>query len=147
MQTFLPYPDFAQSMEVLDNKRLGKQRVECIQILQALLGLKVVNGEVCKFKPKGWLNHPATRMWRGYEGALATYALEACDEWRKRGFKDTCEDKIILLTSELPVVYPPWLGNNLIYESHRSNLLRKDPEHYSQFGWTEPSNLPYYWPI
>ena len=36
MQTFLPYPDFAESAKVLDNKRLGKQRVECLQIMKAL---------------------------------------------------------------------------------------------------------------
>ena len=36
MQTFLPYPDFAKSAMCLDNKRLGKQRIECLQILKAL---------------------------------------------------------------------------------------------------------------
>jgi len=35
MQTFLPYPDFLQSLQSLDNKRLGKQRVETFQILNA----------------------------------------------------------------------------------------------------------------
>ena len=34
MQTFLPYADFAQSAKALDPKRLGKQRVETIQIVQ-----------------------------------------------------------------------------------------------------------------
>ena len=33
MQTFLPYADFAQSAKVLDMKRLGKQRVEVLQLL------------------------------------------------------------------------------------------------------------------
>ena len=37
MQTFLPYPDFERSAKVLDNKRLGKQRVEVLQILNVLL--------------------------------------------------------------------------------------------------------------
>lgn len=36
MQTFLPYPNFAASARVLDNRRLGKQRVECVQILKAI---------------------------------------------------------------------------------------------------------------
>ena len=35
MQTFLPYPDFARSARCLDNRRLGKQRVESYQILRA----------------------------------------------------------------------------------------------------------------
>ena len=36
MQTFLPYADFAESARALDQKRLGKQRVEVIQIVRAL---------------------------------------------------------------------------------------------------------------
>jgi Pyrimidine dimer DNA glycosylase len=36
MQTFLPFPSFEESARVLDNKRLGKQRVETMQILKAL---------------------------------------------------------------------------------------------------------------
>ena len=36
MQTFLPYPDFVQTAGVLDARRLGKQRVETIQVMRAL---------------------------------------------------------------------------------------------------------------
>ena len=36
MQTFLPYADFERSLRALDPKRLGKQRVECIQVLRGL---------------------------------------------------------------------------------------------------------------
>lgn len=84
MQTFLPYSDFKQSAQCLDNKRLGKQRVEALQILKAITDPSY-----------GWQNHPAVKMWRGYEHALSKYALEICDEWIKRGFKDTCADKIM----------------------------------------------------
>jgi hypothetical protein len=42
--------------------------------------------------------------------------------------------------------YPPWLGNESFHASHRSNLLRKDFDYYSQFKWTEPTTLPYIWP-
>jgi hypothetical protein len=37
------------------------------------------------------------------------------------------------------------LGREDFHESHRSNLLRKDPDHYYKFGWTEPTNLEYVW--
>jgi hypothetical protein len=63
MQTFLPYASFSESAKALDYKRLGKQRVECRQILRAL-----EHGG-------GWANHPATRLWRGYETALKAYSL------------------------------------------------------------------------
>jgi hypothetical protein len=36
VQTFLPYPDFERTAEVLDDRRLGKQRVEVLQILNAI---------------------------------------------------------------------------------------------------------------
>ena len=36
MQTFLPYPAFDLSAQVLDRQRLGKQRVETLQVLKAL---------------------------------------------------------------------------------------------------------------
>lgn len=147
MQTFLPYPDFTKSAKVLDTRRLGKQRVECLQLLQTLTGLKIFNGHVCHYKPKGWVNHPAAKMWRGYEGALVDYALAVCDEWLNRGYKDTCLDKIMLLACDIPIKYPPWIGRQDIHASHRSNLLRKDPLHYSQFYWAEPNNLPYVWPV
>lgn len=53
MQTFLPYTDPEKCARVLDNKRLGKQRVEAIQILNVLLGVT---------QTKGWRNHPAVKM-------------------------------------------------------------------------------------
>ena len=55
MQTFLPYPDYAASAKVLDRQRLGKQRVENLQIIKALLD-----------PTYGWQNHPAVKMWRGH---------------------------------------------------------------------------------
>lgn len=41
---------------------------------------------------------------------------------------------------------PPWLGDSDFHASHRSNLLRKDPEYYGEFNWTESPDLEYVWP-
>ena len=134
MQTFLPYPNFQRSAIVLDRQRLGKQRVEGYQILRTLVGIST-----------GWSNHPATRMWRGYTPALRHYTQVCIDEWLHRGYKNT-----IVLPDALPTDdkgYPPWLGDPTIHASHRSNLLRKMPQHYACYGWTEPSDLPYVWPV
>jgi hypothetical protein len=139
MQTFLAYPSFTESARVLDNKRLGKQRVEVLQILNALTG-----------KSKGWINHPAVKMWRGCEGALVDYGVECCQEWTKRDFKDTVEQKLIDIwyTNRMNVnILPAWLGNPQFHASHRSNLLRKDKAYYSRFDWSEADNLPYVWPV
>lgn len=119
MQTFLPYSDFRLSAACLDYRRLGKQRVEAMQLL---LGQ--------------WPNHPASKMWRGYEDALAFYGFCCCEEWVKRGYKN----RIIF---EYNSVMARWGGP--IHSSHRSNLLRKDYVWYSRFGWSEPTTLPYVW--
>lgn len=148
MQTFLPLPSFRRSAAVLDNKRLGKQRVECKQIL---LCLGVPVGAHAPGR-KGWRNHPAVRLWVGHETQLAVYSAAVCAEWHRRGFKDTLLPQFMDVYNRLrPTIlkneYPPWFNCNEFHASHRSNLLRKDHAHYSQFGWTEPDDLPYFWPV
>jgi hypothetical protein len=132
MQTFLPYPDFAESACRLDSRRLGKQRVEAMQILRALRG-----------QTRGWVNHPATRMWRGYEEALKTYYNAVLYEWCWRRYRNS----MLFEAVRADVVMPPWLDREDFHASHRSNLLRKDPSFYSQFMWREPHDLPYVWPV
>lgn len=134
MQTFLPYESFYESAKVLDNLRLGKQRVEAHQILQAIL------------HGGGWANHPATLMWRDTPVALAAYGAVICLEWIDRGFQDTLLEKFLEYPIEEPYDEPWWLGLDDFHASHRSNLLRKSPEHYGQFGWAESNDLPYVWP-
>lgn len=137
MQTFLPYEDFVNSASCLDRARLGKQRSEVITILKALI------------ENNHWINHPAVKMWRGYIPALVRYGLAICDEWISRGYKDTCRERILAFCSEDEIktaVLPPWLGDIKFHNSHRSNLLRKDPIYYGQFNWNVPTDLPYVWP-
>jgi len=131
MQTFLPYANFGKSVQCLDYKRLGKQRVEAMQIINTL-----VHGS-------RWANHPAVLMWWGYENALRLYMNKCIHEWIRRGYNNTMQ---IAEVTE-PVEMPPWFGNEKFHASHRSNLLRKNHEWYGQFGWSETDQLPYVWPI
>lgn len=147
MQTFLPLASFKRSAECLDNKRLGKQRVECKQILLAL-GVGVGAHEPYESR---WRNHPAVLMWRDYETQLIVYAAVVCKEWRSRGFRDNLLPEFMaaytLRRGSTPrLVYPDWFGKKAFHASHRSNLLRKDFSHYRQFSWIEPIDLPYVWP-
>jgi hypothetical protein len=147
MQTFLPLPSFRRSARCLDNKRLGKQRVECKQLL---LCLDVAIGEHEPAR-SGWRNHPATRMWAGYEPALLVYSIVMCREWVRRGFNDKLTSEFMAAYNRVrPTVrknkYPPWFGDYAFHASHRGNLLRKDMRHYGQFGWRESPDLPYIWP-
>lgn len=92
----------------------------------------------------GWKNHPATGMWKGYERLLADYGVAVCNEWARRGYKDSLMPKFLLLRSVLPVTGRPfWLGVREFHRSHRSNLKRKDPRHYR---FRVPVDLPYLWP-
>ena len=136
MQTFLPYPSIVKSLQCLDYRRLGKQRVEAMQLVNSTL--KLERGE----KVKGWANHPARTMWNGYLPALKLYHNLSIDEWVRRGYNNTMKHY------DLPdnIQMPPWFGWEKLHASHRSNLLRKDPVWYGQFGWSEPDNIEYVWP-
>lgn len=143
MQTFLPLPTYCGSAYVLDRQRLGKQRVEVKQLALAL-GVRVGDHSP---KPSSWANHPAARMWEGYEGALLLYGIAICDEWTSRGYRDSLAPQFWRAMKGRDISPPPWLGRSEFHASHRSNLLRKLPEHYRQFEWSEPDNLPYVWPV
>ncbi|MFY1700074.1 MULTISPECIES: MSMEG_6728 family protein [unclassified Solwaraspora] len=148
MQTFLPYPDFAATAAVLDRRRLGKQRVEALQVLRGL----TVPGY-------GWRHHPVVLMWRGHEEALVRYGLTICHEWTRQGHSDTVADTLrreLAATRGVVTVrpqarlaadgdLPDWLGRADLHLSHRSALLHKDPQHYRpRFG--DLPAVPYVWP-
>lgn len=141
MQTFVPYSDHLKTARVLDRQRLGKQRVETLQILNALSPF---------YDKKGWKNHPAVKMWRGHEHALIEYGLYICHEWVKRGYIDTCAGKMkamLPLFDERSAFMPDWWGDTAIHDSHKSNLVRKAPDHYGSW-WPDVSpDLPYVWPV
>jgi len=132
MQTFLPYADFHRSAAALDTSRLGNQAYR--------EGKTLLGG--------GWKNHPASRMWSGHRRALAEYVLACFDELtkRERHYPKHIQEVMALRDSLPNTGNPPWLGNEDFHASHRSNLLRKLPEWYGKFGWTEPNDLPYVWP-
>jgi len=142
MQTFLPYADFVRSAQALDYRRLGKQRVEGMQILNALSP---------DYKHKGWVNHPATQMWKGYEQALRVYVNVMIDEWKSRGYKNTMEFYDVNY-SQLRI--PTWLHQPELHKSHRVNLLRKDYDFYARLfvddailSTQEIESYPYWWPV
>ena len=130
MQTFLPYSDFERSAKTLDYKRLGKQRVEAYQILQALSDPNY-----------GWQNHPAVKMWRGYEEALVAYYAAICREWISRGYKHTMP----VLIPQSDYIIPEWLGDVQFHYSHRSRLYQKNSEFYAQ--WETIDLVDYVWPV
>jgi hypothetical protein len=149
VQTFLPYADFERSARVLDPRRLGKQRVEGLQVLR---GLTVPT--------YGWRHHPAVKMWRGCEEALGRYTLTVCEVWTEQGRLDTVAATVTRELAELGYreardqaalaeaeALPWWVGDEPFHRAHRSALLRKDKEHYGSLFGDVPDDLPYVWPV
>jgi len=133
VQSFLPYSSYEESAKVLDYRRLGKQRVEAYQLIRVLSG-----------QSKGWLYHPATKMWAGYMNALCLYYNTICHEWESQGYVNNLPRQTVF--DHLPTT-PIWLGSEAFHLSHRSNLVRKLPSYYGNI-WTDVhSDLPYVWPL
>jgi hypothetical protein len=141
MQTFLPYGDPVRVAKILDTRRLGKQRVETIEIARKLLEIS---------KGKGYTNHPAVKMWKGHEVYLIKIYLRAMlDEWNARGFNnEKCEEhykELYRMVAARRSVRPRWFGEP-VFESHRSRLIQKDPKFYKPLFPGTPDNLEYIWP-
>ena len=155
MQTFLPHNDFNQIAKELDSKRLNKQILECYQILNVLSGNSL-----------GWRNHPAVKMWQGWELRLFDYVLVMIEEAKRRGIKtDKNEENILRLHKESHNGWgkgtPTWFKDkevmSLVTTTHKANLYKKDPVLYPHYvsAVTDKYNKPccperkepckYYW--
>lgn len=136
MNTFVCEPTFEASARSLCRPRLGKQRLEVWQMLRALTGAT-----------RGWVNHPAVRMWAGHERALAEFGLACHREWISRGYQDTTMDRLAALAETLPDTGNPWwVGDPDYLRSVRSVLITKDPTHYQPLWPDVAPGLPAYWP-
>ncbi len=142
MQTFLPEPSFIESAWALDRKRLLKQIVEGNQILDTLIHNK-----------KAWSNHPAVKMWRGYESALALYVWSCIVVADMHGYKvDKTGARWIQLNLELSFdpTMTDWWSDDRVFITHKHNLYLKDPEYYRGYEQEEcPTcceRCKYFWP-
>jgi len=132
VQVFVPSTDFAECAACLDTRRLGKQLLECALILNILYDVPKKDGG----KRTAWLNHPATLQWKFWPGALACYSDAIADECDRRALRtEALREQIKGFTREGSL--PIWWGDEKVHSSHRSRLLQKSPEHYSQFHWKE----------
>ena len=147
MQVFVPFQETTAIAKSLDNKRLNKQLLEGRQLIN-------INASG---KTKGpWVNHPAAKMVRGYEGWFMDYLKVIKKECNSRGIETTNNWNAILDIREHANVWndvgaPLWWGDQRVHDSHKANLYRKDPIHY--FDFRNTINNPccarclYYWPV
>jgi hypothetical protein len=147
MQTFMiSAATHKETFLELDNKRLGKQRVEAFQIMKALHD-----------PTYGWQNHPAVEMWRGSEQYLYNYTILCCQEWTRRGYNDNVADRLVAAFPQYSFKswFPPsWITEELV-STHRGNLYLKNPTHYPMVWELDALDIPYnvcckrcnyYWP-
>jgi hypothetical protein len=161
MQSFLISPtSFEETAQLLDNKRLHKQTLEAWQCLMVMAKL---DKDGNYREPKGWINHPVVRMWRGHETLLVSYISATYFEWRSRGYKSTLLEKtyatydrgVEVGTIDPKLTVPAWMLDTEYYgklcSTHRTALLCKNYEWYSKFNWPEdsgiqPATYDYLWP-
>jgi hypothetical protein len=149
MQTFLTdWPTLGYGLEHLDRRRLVKQLLETRQIFTALSGAS-----------KGWIKHPATKMWYGKEDILFDYAWQNARELQKLNYKwennfDHLTDTYNFIVSQRDTD-GDWDANEFdrVIYTHRGRLYEKDPLYYAQ--WVNFSDFrkyvcceqcDYYWP-
>lgn len=144
MQTFLPYESFEMSAQSLSDGKgghLNNQRNEALVILKS-----------CISPLGGWPHHSATRMWRGYEWHLVIYIEALQAECERRGIAGgTAMSRAHTISLEFHLARkradrPLWLGDPEFHRGHRSNLIRKNPDHYGPQFPGVPDDLPYIWP-
>lgn len=133
MQVFLPEIHFDKCAEVLDTKRLVKQLLEGRQIMTVLAGESTSNG---------WKNHPAVRMFAGYEKTLFHYLMAIRNEMQERGYKweknwEVIEDIYFRHFHGEQQSVPFWMLNPDMWKriniTHRGRLWEKDPAYYAQY--------------
>lgn len=155
MQTFMAFPSFEKSLIILDDARLRKQRVETSQILTIIdpYWYKFWSHRKRKPQSKAWKNHPAVLMWSGskdnpglYSDALALYYNYNIAIAEQRGFGPSEKLPYIRMRKQV-VCLPPWFDDEAFHITHKSMLLQKDYEYYSQFEGFEnvPLDLEYFW--
>lgn len=141
MQTFLPFIDFRKSVACLGTRRLDKQIADVLRLLTLV-----------EREPSP-IDHPAVLMWRGHESHLRIYAWECLREWERMWDEDCPWDRTHPLATRFIPFFnrlgwnpPHWNFDIDIHRSHRSNLIRLNPDYA---GWwpNTPERMPYYWPV
>ena len=117
------------TFEVLDRRRLNKQKIECKQILDAIDGIS-----------KSWKNHPITKSYTPYRKWLMIY-LWLLEEYT------SAESDIVMM-----IHYNKWLWDNRpefhtdeYFKQMKRRLYTKDNNHYSQYKDLGESDINWYY--
>lgn len=129
---WLPYPDFAETVRVLDTTTLSTQRLEILSVLDVI--------HETDTSGIGRAEDRLVDCWRGYEPQLCEFGILICEELARRdrphsaAIQKDLESHLDWATSgEYSMEKPPWFGDIEVHRSHQSGLLRKFPDYYEAF--------------
>lgn len=130
MQVFRPYIDWERSAAVLDDLRLGKQRVEAKQVLNVIfrkLGL-------IRDNKRGWLNHPIVLLYfnngKPYIEDIVGFFHACVNEWKRRGKQNSISlDDLRPFVESVEKTYGTPV-THLHEVEYRRVLLMKSLKHY-----------------
>jgi hypothetical protein len=148
VNTFVTSTNLKECARNLDNLRLNKQIVEGKQIIKILETVdktgKIPVG-------RGFVNHPATKMWMGHTNQLKTYVNHMIREWVTVRGKNHSVQIYPVDESKYNIPVCKFDGSKAVYEelhdeehcfpkwfsfppfimAHKASLYRKNPMHYS----------------
>jgi hypothetical protein len=145
--TWMTHPSFGKTARDLPNEILKQQMMQVCITFDILTGLD---------DKSEYTDHPAVKMWHGYEFALGIYGMMLGMEFTfNRGYAEATEfwylSKAIreIKRTEEGFVYdpPPWMFDTDILLSHRSNLARRHPVAFRSKWKNCPKDWPYLWPV
>lgn len=145
MMLWLTRMSLFDTMDDIDTDLLATQRVDAWQLFTSFIYDTQLVAE----------SHPVWRCWVGYEAAVAAYgaATDAALAARSIGhgglgmhFARGIEE-LRTAGEEETFVMPPWTDDADVLRSHRSNMVRRWPEHYADTWRGTPALMPYLWPF
>lgn len=129
MQTWITDKDFSKSASNLNRHHLHANIYESIHILASLLDCtdKLVNPK------RNVKNHPAAKLWKGYEGYLYFYIEFHLSAWHENGYESHINSKNLYMIAKQLTLYSyymdekniVWITDELI-QTHRSVLIQKE---------------------
>ena len=163
VNTFIIVPDIVKTAQLLDTKRLGKQRIEALEIINCLEEFDKTGKITSK-----WGNHPVVKCWMGFTNHLKVYYNIILREWINRGYNNNMEfyqienenlyhivpcnfhnNSIVFCGTYNYYSFPFWVAFYPFYMSHQASLCRKYPKYYSSLLREELNyflEIGYFWP-
>jgi len=134
MQVFVPYANPYKTAKCLDNKRLNKQILECLQILSSVTKI-----DIGWKMPKYVRKHPITLLWENDVPYLIKYTKAMCHEFFMRKGKIHKCDLLLDDCFNNLCNFPKRINPLSVWycKYHQEILLHKNFEHYNQI-WGKP---------